>query len=440
MSVVNNLALANNINITAMFIYDNDTHNDNNITIARKAVVGSGSIGPPEYSTPLPAYRSVLNMTDNDLGMTSPSTTVVYFVPNVYGVTFVDRINQSYNASIPNMRTFWLITPYLEEVSWGYAGGDSFFSTGKGYLSYIIALAAIFLIGVIFLRWWRIRRMRSEYPNGIPGFQGGNGLHMQPRTNHLDPLPVDIVNALPIDKYSPDLIKNINCAICLEDFVPGKNDIRLLPCGHGFCVLCIDPWLTQKSTMCPICKWDCLPTDLRRERNQIQQHEQEQQQEQEQQLQQQNEASHPENVDSTTINMPIPGPPTSVTPEVHHVENATRTTGSIIPPPILPASSPPPSPRISDRKITPENNPFEEGENEASVPYDPVHHLNMFDQAKESDDYSKKPTTNPFDGASSSISETRTNHSVESSSTPAYTSVVIEDETHDEKKKPASKD
>lgn len=192
--------------------------------------------------------------------------------------------------------------------------------------------------------------------------------------------------------------------------------------------------------MCPICKWDCLPTDLRRERNQIQQHEQEQQQEQEQQLQQQNEASHPENVDSTTINMPIPGPPTSVTPEVHHVENATRTTGSIIPPPILPASSPPPSPRISDRKITPENNPFEEGENEASVPYDPVHHLNMFDQAKESDDYSKKPTTNPFDGASSSISETRTNHSVESSSTPAYTSVVIEDETHDEKKKPASKD
>lgn len=93
-------------------------------------------------------------------------------------------------------------------------------------------------IGVIFLRWWRIRRMREDYPNGFTGFQG-NGFHMQPRTTHLDPLPVDIVNALPIDKYSPDLIKNINCAICLEDFVPGKNDIRILPCGHGFCVLCI---------------------------------------------------------------------------------------------------------------------------------------------------------------------------------------------------------
>lgn len=66
-----------------------------------------------------------------------------------------------------------------------------------------------------------------------------NGFPMQPRTNQLDPLPVDIVNKLPIEVYSPDIIKNENCAVCLEDFVPGKSDIRILPCGHGFCVLCI---------------------------------------------------------------------------------------------------------------------------------------------------------------------------------------------------------
>lgn len=89
----------------------------------------------------------------------------------------------------------------------------------------------------------------------------------QSRSNRTDPLPVDIVNSLPIDKYQEDLVKNENCAICLEDFIAGKNDIRILPCGHGFCVLCIDPWLTQKSTSCPICKWDCLPANLRQERN-----------------------------------------------------------------------------------------------------------------------------------------------------------------------------
>ena len=66
-----------------------------------------------------------------------------------------------------------------------------------------------------------------------------NGFNMQPRVHQADPLPVDIVNSLPIDKYSEELIKNTNCAVCLEDFMPGKDDIRILPCGHGFCVLCI---------------------------------------------------------------------------------------------------------------------------------------------------------------------------------------------------------
>ncbi|CEP11106.1 hypothetical protein [Parasitella parasitica] len=417
MSVVNSLALSHNINITAMFIYDNDTHHDNNITIARKPVVGSGSIGPPNYSVPLPAYRSVLNMTDNDLGMTSPSTTVVYFVPNAYGTTWVDRISQSYNSSLPNMRIFWLITPYLEEVSWGYAGEDGFFSTGKGYLSYIIALAAIFLIvGVIFLRWWRIRRMRADYPNGFTGFQAGNGLPMQPRTTHLDPLPVDIVNALPIEKYSPDLIKNINCAICLEDFVTGKNDIRILPCGHGFCVLCIDPWLTQKSTMCPICKWDCLPTDLRRERNQ-------------QQREQQQQQSNQENLNPTvTINMSSSsGPSTTSTPaETHHTENTVRAPGRIIPPPILPASSPPPSPSIPSQNYTVHlsENPFEHGGNDTTITHAPSHHINMFDHDKETDNLNDKSHVNPFDVSSSNVSESQSNHSVES--------VMVEDNNEKE--------
>ncbi|KAI8973282.1 hypothetical protein BDF20DRAFT_881522 [Mycotypha africana] len=307
---VNHLALANNINITAIFIYDNEPHGSN-VTIQRKAVVGSGSIGPPSYPDPLPASRSILNMSDNDLDLTSPSTTTVYFLPFIYGNTFVDRINSSYNASNPALRVFWLVTPYLEEVSWGYVYSDGFFATGRGYLSYIIALAAIFILGVIFLRWWRVRRLRGDYANG-----SGNGFQLQPRPNQVDPLPVDIVNSLPIDKYSEGLIKNVNCAICLEDFVPNKNDIRILPCGHGFCVLCIDPWLTQKSTMCPICKWDCLPAELRRERDA--QNAQNFRREQNQSASQvENSGSNSSTSDSTVINMDVS--------ESHRQENQGST-------------------------------------------------------------------------------------------------------------------
>ncbi|KAI9284200.1 hypothetical protein BC943DRAFT_326541 [Umbelopsis sp. AD052] len=128
---------------------------------------------------------------------------------------------------------------------------------------------------------------------------------------------------LPVSKYDPDKVRNSTCPICLEDFDlprhrrhsnqsmsssftetdmadaiiskppsvlsvsrsfnrpqtfdetssnaqrPANRRIRRLPCGHGFCVACIDPWLMQRSRNCPICKRDCttlfLPTRAKSE-------------------------------------------------------------------------------------------------------------------------------------------------------------------------------
>lgn len=139
--------------------------------------------------------------------------------------------------------------------------------------------------GVIFLRWWRVRQLREQmdYETQLNAHAYNMQMRMQAK-----PLPVDVVNALPITRYTPGQIKNGSCAICLDDFEEGESDIRILGCGHGFCVLCIgkcvcvcgiymcrtkemsthhlldhlvDPWLTQKSTLCPICKYDCMPPD-----------------------------------------------------------------------------------------------------------------------------------------------------------------------------------
>lgn len=208
------------------------------------------------------------------------------------------------------------------------------------------------------MRWWKIRRMRADYPNGFNGFTAANVFGMQPRVNQLDPLPVDVVNSIPIAKYTDDLVKNVNCAICLEDFVPAKNDIRILPCAHGFCVLCIgkkklqsiyylqlilcitlDPWLTQKSCMCPICKWDCLPADLRRERN-------EQHQRNRNAPQPANNDSQAEN-DSHVIDMAIPSS-TNTTPELRPAENAATP----------PTTTPSPS-NLTEKDRPHLQNPFE---------------------------------------------------------------------------------
>ncbi|KAF2401784.1 hypothetical protein EJ06DRAFT_555432 [Trichodelitschia bisporula] len=51
------------------------------------------------------------------------------------------------------------------------------------------------------------------------------------------------------------------CAICLDDFTPYETRIRELPCHHIFHPECIDPFLRQNSSLCPMCKLSVLPAD-----------------------------------------------------------------------------------------------------------------------------------------------------------------------------------
>lgn len=43
------------------------------------------------------------------------------------------------------------------------------------------------------------------------------------------------------------------CTICLEDFCVGEK-VKVLPCGHEYHCECIEPWLLEKSSLCPLCK------------------------------------------------------------------------------------------------------------------------------------------------------------------------------------------
>jgi hypothetical protein len=49
------------------------------------------------------------------------------------------------------------------------------------------------------------------------------------------------------------------CPICLDDFEAAATLIRELPCGHIFHPDCIDPFLSNNSSLCPMCKKSVLP-------------------------------------------------------------------------------------------------------------------------------------------------------------------------------------
>ncbi|RDL31387.1 Uncharacterized protein BP5553_09596 [Venustampulla echinocandica] len=52
--------------------------------------------------------------------------------------------------------------------------------------------------------------------------------------------------------------QQIECVVCLEEYVDGVSRVMSLPCGHEFHVDCITPWLTTRRRTCPICKGDVV--------------------------------------------------------------------------------------------------------------------------------------------------------------------------------------
>jgi len=52
--------------------------------------------------------------------------------------------------------------------------------------------------------------------------------------------------------------KQVECVVCLEEYIDGVSQVMSLPCGHEFHVDCITPWLTTRRRTCPICKGDVV--------------------------------------------------------------------------------------------------------------------------------------------------------------------------------------
>lgn len=52
--------------------------------------------------------------------------------------------------------------------------------------------------------------------------------------------------------------RQVECVVCLEEYVDGESRVMSLPCGHEFHAECITPWLVTRRRTCPICKGDVV--------------------------------------------------------------------------------------------------------------------------------------------------------------------------------------
>ncbi|KAG1890256.1 hypothetical protein F4604DRAFT_1568195 [Suillus subluteus] len=60
-----------------------------------------------------------------------------------------------------------------------------------------------------------------------------------------------------VDPLMPEAIGRETCPICIVDFEEG-DELRVLPCEgkHRFHQTCVDPWLLELSSSCPLCRQD----------------------------------------------------------------------------------------------------------------------------------------------------------------------------------------
>jgi hypothetical protein len=78
--------------------------------------------------------------------------------------------------------------------------------------------------------------------------------------------PLSTARPIPVraTSFNPNPLQQPTCAICLDDFVPASEreegtTVRELPCHHIFHPECVDTFLRDNSSLCPLCKKTALP-------------------------------------------------------------------------------------------------------------------------------------------------------------------------------------
>ncbi|KAL0078595.1 hypothetical protein J3Q64DRAFT_1277201 [Phycomyces blakesleeanus] len=278
-NTVQALSSAYRLQITAVLIYDNVSYND--------TVIQSDPTTTTDYPVwdpaTLPPERNVSQMSENDLDLKT-TFLAVYFVPFSYGARLLQSLESIFSDQAIKQQ-YIQVTTFLGETSFvteGVATTNttsnphddsnrddiwSLFSGTRSYIIYIVVAIAVLILGVFFIRFFIVNRIRRQSGSVTRQLEESPQVTLAiiPIGSETERPPGTTISEKklekmsPIQAYSNEKLSNPEdtlCIICLDDFTD-LSSVRTLPCGHIFCVPCIDRWLTKKSGVCPVCKFDC---------------------------------------------------------------------------------------------------------------------------------------------------------------------------------------
>ncbi|KAL4993833.1 hypothetical protein BDV10DRAFT_16398 [Aspergillus recurvatus] len=106
----------------------------------------------------------------------------------------------------------------------------------------------------------------EEVPDAEQGPKAANArsgnIPLQPSLYESSP-PTTVDSSLCYPRHTKRLSHSqTTCAICIDDFILASSTVRELPCGHIYHPECIDVFLTQTSSLCPLCKKSVLAPEF----------------------------------------------------------------------------------------------------------------------------------------------------------------------------------
>jgi len=99
-------------------------------------------------------------------------------------------------------------------------------------------------------------RPRSRTTTGVP--ESSDLLRVDNALQAPKPNPHEKTSHHVSSEWKKYMGRQVECVVCLEEYVDGVSRVMSLPCGHEFHVECITPWLTTRRRTCPICKGDVV--------------------------------------------------------------------------------------------------------------------------------------------------------------------------------------